>query len=559
MKDHPSHPGAPKNNRHLYFSLLALVFLAWTHRFLLDDAFISFRYAEHVTQGKGWVWQEGERLEGYTNFLWTAILTVPHFFHINPVPFAHSLGLILFACSLHVTYRLALLTLGTHESALLCMLLLGTHTTYSCFATSGLETMMQSCLFVSSFYLSMKSAMEKSLPVRRVLGLSLLMGLAVLTRLDSLILCLVVGSIFLGTLVQVQLSLAQRCSRLVCLILPVLLLAGVWLLWKWHYYGDLLPNSFYAKVSSKRWLSGQRGLYYLYLFFLSYWLFPFPILALATRPRWPSYRITWLTFSIALVGLWCCYVIYVGGDYMEFRFLVPVLPFLFLLIVWIVQERIRDTAIRMALICLVLAGSIHHALSFGISTNNVSAASIDRLEGHLMDPQWDWIGIGKRFWRSFQGDPGLLIATTPAGAIPYFSKLKTVDMLGINDRWVAFHGENLFVRPGHQKITSIQYLVDRQVHLVLDYPWLRPDSASDHQGVYLLKELNERWFIHLRSLRELPDHVKVLEIPMDSGYVLVALYLTPSPLVDRVVHEEGWISFPLKEEIPLGNFELERE
>ena len=41
-----------------------------------DDAFISFRYARNWAQGNGLVFNPGERVEGYTNFLWTAFLTI---------------------------------------------------------------------------------------------------------------------------------------------------------------------------------------------------------------------------------------------------------------------------------------------------------------------------------------------------------------------------------------------------------------------------------------------------------------------------------------------------
>src|SRR6202035_1235689 len=41
---------------------------------LIDDAFISFRYAANLAAGKRLVWNPGERVEGYTNFLWTLLL-----------------------------------------------------------------------------------------------------------------------------------------------------------------------------------------------------------------------------------------------------------------------------------------------------------------------------------------------------------------------------------------------------------------------------------------------------------------------------------------------------
>ena len=38
--------------------------------FMSDDAFISLRYAERFLQGHGLTWNDGERVEGYTNLLW---------------------------------------------------------------------------------------------------------------------------------------------------------------------------------------------------------------------------------------------------------------------------------------------------------------------------------------------------------------------------------------------------------------------------------------------------------------------------------------------------------
>ena len=47
---------------------------AWQLRWLCDDAYISFRYADNWARGLGPVFNAGERVEGYTNFLWTALL-----------------------------------------------------------------------------------------------------------------------------------------------------------------------------------------------------------------------------------------------------------------------------------------------------------------------------------------------------------------------------------------------------------------------------------------------------------------------------------------------------
>ena len=41
----------------------------WMSEFT-DDAFISFRYARHLIDGQGLVYNPGERVEGFSNLLW---------------------------------------------------------------------------------------------------------------------------------------------------------------------------------------------------------------------------------------------------------------------------------------------------------------------------------------------------------------------------------------------------------------------------------------------------------------------------------------------------------
>ena len=50
--------------------LLLLTWLTSVAWFLTDDAFISFRYVRNLLEGHGLVFNPGEYVEGYTNFLW---------------------------------------------------------------------------------------------------------------------------------------------------------------------------------------------------------------------------------------------------------------------------------------------------------------------------------------------------------------------------------------------------------------------------------------------------------------------------------------------------------
>src|SRR6185369_4563880 len=51
---------------------------------LLDDAMISMTYAKNLALGHGLVWNQGEiPIEGYTNPLWTIMMS---FFHLFGLP-----------------------------------------------------------------------------------------------------------------------------------------------------------------------------------------------------------------------------------------------------------------------------------------------------------------------------------------------------------------------------------------------------------------------------------------------------------------------------------------
>jgi hypothetical protein len=82
-------------------SILALamgsVLLGWNlleHFSIADDAYISFRYLDHFLAGDGLVWNVGERVEGYTNFLWIRLLAPLRLLGLTPESASIFLGLL---------------------------------------------------------------------------------------------------------------------------------------------------------------------------------------------------------------------------------------------------------------------------------------------------------------------------------------------------------------------------------------------------------------------------------------------------------------------------------
>src|SRR4249920_1270831 len=75
-------------------ALLLMLLNGIGHSWVNDDAFISFRYAKNLVEGRGLVYNTGERVEGYTNFLWTVIIAAGMGLGIDPVTLAIGLGII---------------------------------------------------------------------------------------------------------------------------------------------------------------------------------------------------------------------------------------------------------------------------------------------------------------------------------------------------------------------------------------------------------------------------------------------------------------------------------
>ncbi len=526
----------------LSLTLLGLMLLAFFNRFIQDDAFISFRYAQNLVQQGELTWNPGEtdRVEGYTNFLWTLLMAVPHLLGIDPVPFSMALGLLCAFGSFITFWHLSAYILKDFNYRLLALVLLGTNYTFSAYATGGLETQLQALLILLGTLITLRLTLDgKTASPRSLAALSILAALALLTRLDSALPFTVLYAAIGLHLLMLKLPPRKTVGNILMAVLPAALILGVWFAWKLSYYGDLLPNTFYAKTGGLSYNAIYNGIFYLYKYAHSYLLIPFAILSLLYLRRLANR--TGMRIVIAITALWLLYIIYVGGDFMEFRFLVPITPFIMLLITALIQL-ISLKEVKFTLAALVLAGSFHHQQTFTF-INGIEP--VDILEGHLTKPGENWVGAGKTLAALFRDkDDPVVIAVSAAGAIPYYSQLPTVDVLGLNDVWIARNGITASKRAGHQKRPTLDYLLQREVNLVIAYPLVKDNAPVMIESANDLK----RYFLY-GDLDCLPADAVVLEIPVASGYNLQTLYLTPHPAVDRLITERGLITH----EIDLNN------
>ena len=330
----------------------AATLVAWLVRWGCDDAFISYVYARSLVHGHGLTWF-GTQIEGYTNFAWVLWSALGQKLGLAPLGWAWAASLASLAVAIVTTYRIGALR-ASPLAGLAAAAVLATNFTFLAFGTSGLETMLQTALVISAL-LEVERMRRATPSIESAAVLSLIAALALWTRLDSAPMLLVLAVVAAHRLRETRVGIRTWIAA----IMPAFVLIGGWFLWKVATYGEVLPNTFYVKAGSG---SVAYGAFYLWAFARTYVLWPVlaGMIALAILQR----RIAKL--PLALVAAHAFYVIAVGGDFMEFRFCVPLLPPLALAIgeFATTPSRIKP-ALQVGIAIAVLAAfSLRHAATY---------------------------------------------------------------------------------------------------------------------------------------------------------------------------------------------------
>lgn len=523
---------------HLWTILVATV-VAWLVRFDQDDAFITYRFARNLARGDGLVFNVGDRVEGYTNFLWTVLLAIPERLGWPVVGFGQVLGLTSFVVALLLFHKVSARFLPNRGQQLLALLVLCTNMTFLAYGTGGMETMLQTALLLGMAALLLPSA--GGAPTRWIpwIAAGLLGGLALLTRLDSAVLVVAVPVVAVVSAARASTGarpdLRALAFRLAAAGLAAAAVVMPWLAWKLDYYGTVTPNTYVAKAGAPLTARLTYGLLYLAVFFLSYGAF---LLVPRLRDTWRARAsLGRLAPAAALVVVWCCYVCWVGADFMEFRFMVPVIPYLAAIGAVVIDPVTRWS--RWLVAALLLISAAHRVAPSPIVPVN-SIAGLD--EAVQPDTQ---LGLGHDLRRWFStGDPARapVLATSTLGAISYGSGLRVVDMIGLTEPEIARDGlPAAHYYPGHVKMATIDQLLDAGVDLVLGTAL--PARPDPHRRSYDVRELIPTWPVV--DLGKLPEGARVIEVPYMGDRVLPAIELRPNPVVDAAVEREGWRTFAI--------------
>ena len=499
------------------FGLIVTLYLAHAkaYLFLNDDAFISFRYADHWARAGELVYNLGERVEGYTNFLWVALLSlvarlggdIPTWgLWLGPL-----FGLINLIGSMWLAQRLMTSSppcssapLSTRALPLfassLAGVLLATSPSFACWSSGGLEVQLFTSLLTLTLILSLRAWSERRSLLGALAGLT--GALMTMTRPEGL---MFMGLLGLWRLRRVVMT--PRWPRREEWLWAGLFL-GAYLpywLWRWQYYGHPLPNTYYVKTGAEGlWAPGGR---YLLSWlrsepWLSLWIAP--LIAWRYSERSPdvspsshvdqqrdsSPRVSPLAGVGAVSALWVLgltlHVARVGGDFMaNHRFLVPVMPICAaVLSAQLVNllagrlERSRWIAITGVLCIACALGSLaveRHTRAMSVGSDR-GVDSIGWLRQFVV--QCEHIGR----WINMNTPPETRIATTAAGAIAYYSRRPTLDLLGLNDEWVAHNVPAKGARPGHTKSAPLSYVLRWGVDLLIYHPVMSAQRPKAHRG-----------------------------------------------------------------------------
>ena len=513
------------------FVLLILAMYPLYHKALgpVDDAYITSRFSYMLAHGNGIVFNPGEKIEGCTAFGMMILLAIPSLLGmIDIVRVGQLLGILSWAGVLVLVWSI-LRKDDTGKPPLrhvFSIAYLVGGLVGLCWVYSGMEPPIVALLWLGAVYMHFHEDRTGKLPIAS----ALLTVAAGLMRPDGILIAVPIG---LSTLLPLS---KKRFIRATISSVIVLGIFGSYWLWRWHYFGYLVPNTFYAKVGQSSFTLMRMGLYYIIKGLIATMV---PLLTLFMLPKLAIFRKdvdreTWVVAFTCIMGLG--YLLYTGGDFFPFqRFFVPVLAFwviLFNRLLVLGKDRMQPIgfddaegetpvakkpwprwAVWTFAIVAVFVINVIAALPQGQGSSQQQLVRYTR----------EWGEVGKVLKKSVP--EGTAIATIPIGALGYWSDRYILDMLGLIDLHIAHLKLPTGLRVvGHEKHDT-KYVLGRKPELVMMWPvFVKPtlrEMIFWNQNT-LLSVAQEKM---IDALRGNPDYItRAMPIPHKrETYVLAAV------------------------------------
>ncbi len=452
----------------------------------VDDAYITFRFAENLLKGHGLVFNaDGPPVEGYTSF-GQILLSLP-FIAIGKGLAAFGMVLVgLIGWSLAVALLWSFMRRQRpgemDRPEWFFLIFLGMCHPAVIWAWSAMETPTLALAWVAAWFFHQREYERNELPKFS----ALLTVAAGLLHPEGVLIAVVLG---LSWFLPWDKNRLKNGLLYAAIVLG--LFGGYWIC-RWVYFGYPLPNTFYAKVGGGGGLA-MTGLRYVWLAAASN-LLPIYLLYLVARQwhelkSWPR----WLWQSLAAIAVLVTYNIAVGGDYFAFqRFLLPIFPFM-MLAVWELwhrrraqtavereRERQEDAAKAGAAAAAEEPPAKRHPLLFAVVlmillmiwSGFFKFQMIQHRRMQKIVPEF--VDAGKILAR--QLPKKATIATIPIGALGYYADRNILDITGLTDTHIAHLAIPTGMRNvGHEKF-DYGYVFSKRPELIIQLPILAVKS-----------------------------------------------------------------------------------
>lgn len=450
---------------------------------LFDDEMISMRYAEHIADGLGPQWNtNGEKVEGFSNPLWVYIMAT---IHLLPIPKAkislviQLLGLLILIVNLYYIKKIAQLLSDNNKFIVIASLLLVTlYLPLINWTLQGVEISLIILLTSSSFYLTIKNLNDDKFSSIQLI----LLAIAIWIRMDAILiyLCFVLFLYFYDKNHYRQIL----HSGLIFLFISLIVL----FIWRIHYFGEWLPNTYYLKMTGYPFFSRfGKGIYV----FLKYILFLTPLLFALPYYLYIKTKKIILLLPLSILSIFIVYSIYIGGDSWEWwmpvnRFIILGMPLFIILMVISIFEISKTISKKIT----ILSGKQNYifivSVLFAFIFLNFNR--FEYLKGELL--------LSKTFTVKDNSNAVILalqankilkkdtrVGVVIAGVLPYFLERNCIDLLGKNDKAIArmpvLPNKNrsfLDYNPGHEKWNYNYSIGKLQPDAVLQL-WKAPETA----------------------------------------------------------------------------------
>jgi len=433
---------------------IAGVLLAMFPKWHMDDAYISFRYAAHFAAHAGLTFNPGVTppVEGYTGVLWTVLMGEIIRAGFSPLKASHGIGVAAFFGALTLLAYLLQRMRFTRLTIAACLMIYATAPIFYVHALSGLETSLYVFIVTACFF-AFWEILQRPAPSWRWPVLFVFLSAASFTRPEGVLLMLLIAT---GTV----LFLLRRAPgpALGFIVLSAALLIApqaVYVFWKFHYYGYLLPNTFYAKkfsgvVSPEAAIGMSKML-------TKYFVYPWSFIVLTFLYKPAEFKAQ-LKHVLAQRGEVAPFMttlgLFIGVTFVQYsrsnlqmglshRFFAPFFPLLLVITAYGLEPSISLWRKWRAEAPRVWQRFVAAGIILTLTQAGVLAFAYQR-ERLYYQTYMDWLNqthvrAGKLLHQILP-TTAWLATINDAGACPYYSDLRVVDFGRLCDAYLAHHG-----------------------------------------------------------------------------------------------------------------------